>query len=244
MIDKMICLLAFKSKTKGDLYLNYALNLIKKIQQESNLPITLMTDSKLFFKDKFVHIVEKENISYTDKIKVCEVALKYGYTAVYIDVDTTLDFKLLEQTNFSYGFHFWWWWKLEWRIYDHLTNKKYFKKLEDYCVDNNLQINDAPLIHEGFFVIKKTDKIENFLNIYENLTHVAIQNDIEHGNHPTGGGEGLLMGIALINSGFKNNGCDKEMMLLGHNLQQDKSLEMKHLRHQVDITLLDNKKII
>jgi hypothetical protein len=240
----MICLLAFKSKTKGDLYLNYAMNLIVKIQQESNLPITLMTDDKSFFNGKLVHIIEKENISYTDKIKVCEFALKYGYTAVYIDVDTTLDFKLLEQTNFNSGFHFWWWWKLELRIYEHILNKKYFKKLEEYCINHKLSINDAPLIHEGFFVIKTGDNIEKFLTIYNELSPVVIANDIEHNNHPTGGGEGLLMGISLINSGLKNNGCSNEMILLGHNLQQDKSPEMKHLRHQLDITLLDNKKIV
>jgi hypothetical protein len=241
----MICLLAFKSKTKGNLYLNYAINLINKIQQESNIPITLMTDDKSFFNGKLVHIIEKENISYTDKIKVCEVALKYGYTAVYIDVDTTLDFKLLEQTNFSSGFHFWWWWKLEWRIYEHISNNKYFKKLEDYCITHSLSINDAPLIHEGFFVIKTGNNIEKFLTIYNELSPVAIENDIEHNNYPTGRAEGLLMGISLINSGFMNNGCGNQMMLLGHNLQQDKSPEMKHLRHNIEnVMLLNNKKII
>ena len=76
------------------------------------------------------------------------------------------------------------------------------------------------------------------------MAEIAIKNDEELNNHPTGRGEGLLMGIALINSGFVNNGCGNEMMLLGHNLQQDKSPDMKHLRHNLDITTLDNKKIV
>jgi hypothetical protein len=245
MIHVIVCLLAFKSKTKGNLYLEYAHNLIGKIQSVGNIPIILMTDDVKYFNGKAIYPINIDNPSYTDKIKVCEVAIKYGYTAVYLDVDTTLDFKLLEKIEFKEGFHFWWWWKREWMEYKDLPNKNYFKKLENYCIENGLQIDNAPLIHEGFFAIKNGDNMDKFLKIYHELSKVAIENDIELNNYPTGRGEGLLMGIALINSGFRNNGCGDEMMLLGHNLYQDKSPSLKNQWDTIQsATLLDNKKII
>lgn len=241
----MVCLLAFSSKKKGNLYLDYAIKLIQKIQSESNLQITLMTDNREYFKNKLVHIIECFEPSYTKKIDVCKVAIKYGYTAVYVDVDTTLDFKLLEKTTFGDGFHYWWWWKTELRNYNHLKNKSYFKNIEEYCMSNGLKIEDAPLIHEGFFVIKKSNDIENFFRIYDELSPIAVENDIKRGNSPTGRGEGLLIGIALINSEFKNNGCSEEILLLGHKLSQDKSPELKHLRNTItDPNLLDKKTFI
>lgn len=245
MIDKMICLLAFKSQKKDNLYLDYALKLIEKIQSETNLPITIMTDSKYYFNGKLVHVIECDQPSFTKKIDVCKMAIKYGYTAVYIDVDTTLDFKLLEKTNFQDGFHYWWWWKTELKSYNQLNDKRYFKKLQDYCESNGLVIDNAPLIHEGFFVIKKSHDIENFFRIYDELTPIAIQNDLDHGNYPTGRAEGLLIGIALSNSEYRDNGCGQEMILLGHKLNQDKSADLKHLRHSIENPdILNNKTFI
>lgn len=245
MRDVMVCLLAFKSPKKGDFYLEKALRLIEIIQIETTLPITLMTDDKKYFYNKFVHIVDCDTPSYTKKIDVCKIALRYGYTAVYIDVDTTLDFKLLEQTTFQTGFHYWWWWKGELKSYNQINDKKYFKLLESYCLKNQFQIENASLIHEGFFVLKNGEDVENFFRIYDELVPIAIQNDLELGNYPTGRGEGLLMGIALLNSKYKNNGCSSEMLLLGHKLKQDKSPDLKNLRQSItDPNLLNFKKIV
>lgn len=234
MNNLMICLLAFKSIKKGNFYLEKALNLIEILQTNTSLPITIMTDSFDYFKNKQVFILDCDEISYTKKIDVCKVVINRGYTAVYIDVDTTLDFELLEKTTFQNGFHYWWWWKNELKSYNQIIDKKYFKMLENYCIDSNIEIENAPLIHEGFFVIRKDDNIEQFFTLYEKLSRVAIDNDINYGNIPTGRGEGLLIGISLINSKFKNNGCSPEMLLLGHKLKQDKSPDLKNLRLPID----------
>lgn len=233
-MDKVVCLFAFVSKKHKYKYLNYALKLITKIQSESNLPIIILTDSKGYFDDMGVEVLYTFNPSFTDKVTLCEYALRFYDTAVYVDVDTTLDFKLLEQTKFEKGFHFWWWWKVIWRAYNQLEDKRYFKSLEDYCVENGLNIHGAQLIHEGFFVFRKSKGIKKFFEIYDKLAPVAIQNDLLHKKYPTGRAEGLLIGIALANSKYKSNGCSDSMKLLGHQLHQDKSKERKNMWDSID----------
>lgn len=227
-MNKVVCLFAFVSKTHGFKYLNHALRLITKIQSESNLPIIILTDSKGYFDDMGVEVLYTYNPSFTAKVTICEYALRFYDTAVYVDVDTTLDFKLLEETKFEKGFHFWWWWKVIWRAYNQLEDKSYFKTLEDYCLDKGLNIHGAQLIHEGFFVLRKDKGLKKFFKIYDELAPIAIQNDLDHKKYPTGRAEGLLIGIALANSEYKNNGCSDAMKLLGHQLHQDKSKERKN----------------
>lgn len=244
--SKVICLFSFSTQKSGDKYHNYAKNLITKIKEETSIPIILLTDKPNYYDEFDVDVFEYNKLvpSFIDKIRICNYALGKYDVAIYLDTDTTFDFKLLEDIKFSNGFHFWWWWKVNWRIYDHLENKDYFKDVEEYCIRKKLNYKNAELIHEGFFVIKKDNNLNKFFEIVYDLGIIMEKNDLKSNNIPIGRAEGLCMGISLLNSGFKNNGCSKEMMILGHNLQQHNSPEKKHLRDKIEGDILKNKTLI
>lgn len=223
-MNKVLCLFAFKSdKNSSSDYLKQAKTLIKRAQQHE-INIMLMTNVPSFFSGLDIEIIEPTvPDSYCNKVRLCEIALEKYETAIYLDVDCNIDFNLFKDVNFSKGFHYSEPWSTPAGIFaksedliDTKEGSKYFTPLKNYCADKNLKIYDAPVICERIFAF--TGKNTEFFDVFNSIAPIAEENDKEWGNYPIGGGEGLLMGIAIINSNIINNGISEEMQKINKQL--------------------------
>jgi len=240
-MEKVISLFCFSTdkmgggvihKKRDDSYYNHALNLIKKLKEETDFEIYLLTDNPEIFESFNINVFkyEKDIPSYSDKLEICKIALEKHDTVLYLDVDCLIAFNLYKTLSFEPGFHYFFWWRMGWMYYEHMPKDNYFKKLEDYCRKNNYEIDKATPIHESIFLIRKSEYMDEFFDFYDKLKDLAIENDMEYGNVPTGRAEGLLMSIALMNTRFNNNRDSLQMRLIGHTFYSNKDPEMKHLR--------------
>lgn len=230
---KVICLLAFRSdliengipmKMKDDYFLRASIELIDKVQSECSIPIIVLTDEPDYFKDKSVEIISNKRtfFGYTDKMTVCEYALKKYDTAIFIDSDKfmNIDFKILENIEFNEGIHFSEYWSTPdndniWRFkenYIHLKDEfkeTYLKKLVNYCIDESLEY-EVPLICEQLIILQKSIYLDfdKFFKVFNEIRLVIEENDRIYKNKPVGKTEGFGIGIAMINTNIKNNGVD------------------------------------
>ena len=230
-MSKVLCLLAFNSSRyahhkkvgeSGDVYLDNAKKLIQKAKL-SGINIMLMTDTPSYFEGLQIEIVRPPVVdSYCNKFRICKLALEKYETAVYVDVDCMLDFNVLNEVEFSEGFHY----RDPWTTGDKILNFSditshprglaYFSAVQNYCNEHDLEIENVPLIAERIFVIK--GKNPEFFQMLEELSKIAETNDVKFGNLPVGSAEGLLIGIALANTNIKNNGATQEIKNISKNL--------------------------
>jgi hypothetical protein len=212
-MNKVVCLFAFKSdlikdgiveRKEDSRYINSAIENIM-LYKTYSVDIVIFTDSPNDFKDLDINVIPyfEINKSYTDKLLVCELALKKYDTVLYIDSDITIDISMFCEIDFEPGFHYAEEWVEGVTTYGELKKDlkgEYFKHIENYCKENRITIDDARLIGERFFIISKNDKIDEFFLIFNHLKKETNQNDLILNNKPIGRGEGLIIGLSLLKS--------------------------------------------
>ncbi len=238
MKDIAICLLAFKAPTKdmnvleteaNNFYLESAKRLIKRINKHSTAGVCLMTNIPSYFQDVEVDmLVETEDVTaYTDKIKICEYALYEYRTALYVDCDCRFFIDMIPELDWEPGFHSVGGWFTDNDTADSIKSISYFKSIRDYCELTGLNFDNAPLINERMFAITGRKEHKAFFELYKELAEITKANDIQLGNYPIGRGEGLAMGLSILNSKIKwNDKSDSIMKLystLRHNPQNDEN---------------------
>lgn len=216
MKDIAICLLAFKAPTRdinaleteaNDFYLESARRLIKRINKHSTAGVCLMTNIPSYFQDVYVDmLVETEDVSaYTDKIKICEYALTEYRTALYVDSDCRFFIDMIPELSWEPGFHSVGGWFTDNDTASVIKPVKYFKSIEEYCGLTGIKFDTAPLINERMFAITGLKENKEFFQLYKELAEITKSNDIDLGNYPIGRGEGLAMGLSILNTGIKWN---------------------------------------
>lgn len=228
MKDIAICLLAFKAPLKDmnllesdadDFYLESARRLIKRINKHSTAGVYLMTNKPSYFLDleidKLVEVVETEDVlAYTDKIKICEYALTEYRTALYVDADCRFFIDMIPELTWETGFHSVGGWFTDNDTASAIKPVKYFNSIEEYCNLTNISFDKAPLINERMFAITGYKENKEFFQLYKELAEITKSNDIEIGNYPIGRGEGLAMGLSILNSNIKWNHQSDSIMKL------------------------------
>jgi len=229
-----ICLLAFDCHyeiegnirlVKNDYYTDSAKRIVLNLKNHDIKNIMVMTNKPQKFNGLEIDVIEYQpiNYSFADKLTVCYEALKKYDTIIYMDSDCEIRYDEIKNLNIKEGISIRenWGWE-DYRVSKFLDFKdkiktNYFENIENYCLKNNLQYNDADLIEERLITIKKTDKLNDFFNLYFKLKPIIEENDLLFKNHPIGRGEGLAMGISILNSGIKYNGISKDLEKLALN---------------------------
>jgi hypothetical protein len=229
-MNKAICLFVFKSplvkngiieKEEDNYYIDLA---IKNVKTYKSYPVDILvlTDSPEEFKDLNVIIVPYTEVdkSYTDKLLVCEIALKKYETILYVDSDITLNIDNFCEAKFNPGIYYtedWLETPLTYQEFKNIIKDDYFDHIENHCKKNNLKINDAKLIGERFFVISRDEKLNDFFKIFNCLKKEINNNDVKFNNKPLGRGEGLIIGISILNSGvplYKTNDLKQDLYFI------------------------------
>lgn len=234
MKDIAICLLAFKAPIKDmnvleteadNFYLESAKRLIKRINKHSTAGVYLMTNLPSYFQDvqnENVEIIETEDsVAYTDKIKVCEYALYEYRTALYVDADCRFFIDMIPELSWEPGFHSVGGWFTDNDTANSIKSIKYFKSIQEHCELTGLKFDTAPLINERMFAITGRKEHKDFFQLYKELAEITKANDIEIGNYPTGRGEGLAMGLSILNSNIKWNDKSDSIMKLYSTLRHN-----------------------
>ena len=143
------------------------------------------------------------------------MALKKYETVIYLDSDCEIDYDEIEKINFNEGITISQYWndgKL--KFFEEISHDIYFKKIIEYCNENRLNYLNSLLLEERLIIIKKCNKIDEFFELYFKLKTIIEENDEEFNNYPVGRGEGLIMGISIINTGIKCNEITEDIKKL------------------------------
>lgn len=186
-------------------YNKYGLDLVKTLIDSDFNNIHVLTNDPKLFDDFDVNITEysPEKFSYFDKLTICKEALKSNDQVLYLDCDSRIDLDKLKTLTIKPGLsvnEYWQDGKLKQFKDFNQFNTDYFNTVKDYCLENELHLEDVPLFEERLFTLSNVDNIDEFFNTYYTLKDVFEKNDEKFGHYPVGRAEGLAMGIAAYNS--------------------------------------------
>lgn len=231
MKDVAVCLLAFKSCIihgetiieADDFYLEAAHRLIKRINKHKSAPVCLLTNRPEYFSNTDIYIFGLgQEWSYTDKITACRYALKSVKinTAIYVDADCRFFIDMIPELKWKPGIHTAGGWFKENNTIESVLEVPYFNRVINYCKENGLKWEGAPLINERMFAISGEVDPE-FYKVYYELSLIVKENDVDFGNYPTGRGEGLIIGLAIINSNIEWHDKSDSIMKLYSTLKHN-----------------------
>ena len=227
-----ICLLAFDCNyqiegnirnVKNEYYTNSAKKMVLELKKHNIENIMVMTNKPFKFDNLKIDVIDYQPVKYSfaDKLTLCYEALKKYDTIIYIDSDCEIDYNKIKNLNVKKGISIIENWGFPngkaskfFELKDKLETN-YFTKIEKYCLENNLKYNDADLIEERLIAIKKTDNLDEFFKIYFELKPIIEENDLSFNNYPIGRGEGLAIGISILNSNIEYNGICKNLKEIG-----------------------------
>lgn len=221
-----ICIFCF-DVNEDTQYNSYGQDLVLELNQHNFKNIFVLTNQPTLFSNSTSTIVEysPKKHSYFDKLTVCQTALKYHSKVLYIDCDSRVNYHKLNKLTPTPGLSVSESWNDgKFKTFSDMRGFQthYFDDVIEYCEKNNLEIDAAPLFEERLFTLSKSNNLEEFFKIYENLRESFERNDERFGNYPVGRAEGLAMGIAAINTGLKYVKQDPKL----------KSLELRHLPNE------------
>ena len=75
-------------------------------------------------------------------------------------------------------------------------------EFKEFCLNSSLEIDDVILIQESFLILKKDDRINRFMEVWDMLADFCNKKDIERNQHILGYGEGYSIGVAIRNCGL------------------------------------------
>jgi|688.fasta_scaffold120745_3 hypothetical protein len=78
----------------------------------------------------------------------------------------------------------------------------YGLEFKDFCLESSLLVDDVILFQESFLIIRKDERINRFMEVWDSLADFCNKKDIERNQHVLGYGEGYSIGVAIRNSGL------------------------------------------
>lgn len=206
----------------GHKYINYTINLINNINSIYPLMTFLVLTDK---PNDFVYISNVATIKYNnsifsfhDKLIILEEGLKTNNNVLLIDADNELNKihnleLLFELSNIEAGIypHFLWDHTAECSMENFLQGNTervpYGILYKNFCIKNNLIMENCSLMQESFIFIKKDktneNNIEVFFEIWKKLAKFCNDQDKNRCQNILGYGEGYSVAISSLNSGLK-----------------------------------------
>lgn len=218
----------------GDRHIDRALNLIKEIKKENNFYFIILTDQQ----DKFTNLnnvetikYNKTNFSYHDKRIVIKEGLKKFDYIVLMDADHAVrsnnTLKTIKNFNLPDGIYVQLLWKhpavcsFQNFIQGRNNRVPYGLEYKEYCLSLGLFLQETELIQESFLVMKNSEKVNTFLDIWDKLALFCEEKDSIRNQKILGYGEGYSIALAATNAQLK---------VYEHNSTVDKFItNFKHL---------------
>lgn len=196
-------------------YYRNAKRLIVDISDSINVDFLILTDAPSEFSNfDNVRVIQYNSsiFNYQDKLIIFEEGFKTHDSVLLVDAD-----HIFLKTNYKQVLERFDTKNLEAGLYarevfgpmhysavdeffrGNLSRLPYGKECLNFCEENNLDTKGCLFVHESFFLIKKNNKIDIFLDTWKKLKQFWDIHD------PTGYGEGFAIGIAAKTSDLKIN---------------------------------------
>ena len=197
-------------------YIDKAKKLMDQLLRCVDVNFLILTDKPIQFEQyNNTKVLEyrKEIFSYHDKRILFEEGFKLSDCVLLLDADhvvrevndfNNIDIKILEPGVYP---------QLMWKhpnecsfenfILGKTPRVPYGVEYKRYCELLNLNIEKVFLIQESFVLIKKNEKIYDFLLIWEKLAKFCEDQDLKRNQHILGYGEGYSLGVSIRGADLK-----------------------------------------